>query len=85
MITGPVPIYHLSHHHEPDECVAAFAAWHGYTSPLRSKPTIASCLEGSHWLWWQVEAESADQALALLPPFVAERSEAAEVREVPIP
>lgn len=80
-----MPTYHLSHRHEPGECVAAFAAWHGYTSPLRDMPTMASCLEGSHRLWWQVEAESAEQALALLPPFVAERTEAAEVREVPIP
>ena len=80
-----MPTYHLIHRHEPAECVAAFAAWHGYTSPLRSGTTIASCLEGGHSLWWQVEADSAEQALALLPPFVAERSEAAEVREVPIP
>lgn len=80
-----MPTYHLTHRHQPDECVAAFAAWHGYTSPLRRRPTIASCLEGSHRLWWQVEAESAERALALLPPYVAERSEAAEVREVPIP
>jgi len=85
MIRGAVPTYHLSHRHEPAECVAAFAAWHGYTSPLRSRPTMASCLEGSHRVWWQVDAASAEDALALLPPFVAERTRAAEVQEVPIP
>jgi hypothetical protein len=80
-----MPRYQLTHRHEPSECVAAFAAWHGFESSLRGVPTIASCLEGSHRMWWQVEAASTEEALALLPPFVSERSEAAEVRQVPIP
>ena len=80
-----MPAYQISHRHEPDECVAAFAAWHGFESPLRGTRTISSCLAGGHRLWWQVEAESPEQARAMLPPFVAERSEVSEVREVPIP
>jgi len=80
-----MPSYLLTHRHPPAECVAAFAAWHGFQSPLRGRPTKSSCLAGGHGLWWTVQAQSAEEALALLPPFVAERSEAAEVREVPIP
>jgi hypothetical protein len=80
-----MPSYVLSHRHLPDECVATFAAWHGFDSPLRGSDAVSSCLEGTHGLWWRVEAESAERALALLPPFVAQRSEVAEVRKVPIP
>jgi hypothetical protein len=82
---GVVPIYQVTHRHAPRECETAFAAWHGFESPLRGQPTTSSCLAGGHRLWWQVEAETAAEVLALLPPFVAERSEVAEVREVPIP
>ncbi|MQA74714.1 MAG: hypothetical protein GEU88_10310 [Solirubrobacterales bacterium] len=80
-----MPSYLLTHHHPPRDCVAVFAAWHGFESPLRGRPTMSSCLAGGHGLWWTVEAPSAEQALALLPPFVAARSDAAEVSEVPIP
>jgi hypothetical protein len=47
--------------------------------------TISSCLAEGHSLWWTVDAPSPDEALGLLPPFVADRSEVAEVREVKIP
>jgi len=36
-------------------------------------------------MFWTVEAASAEEALALLPPYVAERCEANEVQDVPIP
>jgi hypothetical protein len=84
MITT-VPSFQLSHRHEPGECVAAFAAWRGFDSPLRGRATVSSCLAGGHRLWWQVEATSPEEALGQLPPFVAERCEVAEVREVAIP
>lgn len=80
-----MPVYQLTHSHKPGECTAAFAAWHGFASPLRGRATISSCLAGGHRLWWQVEAGGAEEALAMLPPFVAERSEVSEVREVAIP
>jgi hypothetical protein len=80
-----VPTYQLTHQHEPAECVAAFAAWHGFDSPLRGRETTSSCLAGGHRLWWRVEAASAEAALGMLPPFVAQRSDAAEVSEVSIP
>lgn len=77
--------YLLSHHHSDKECSVAFAAWHGFVSSLRGKRTMSSCLAGDHRLWWRITADTPDEALALLPPFVAERTEVIEVREVAIP
>ena len=48
-------------------------------------PRPSTCLTGGHCLLWRVEAESRDEAIALLPAFVAARTEAVEVREVEIP
>lgn len=75
----------LAHTHAPDECRVVFAAWSGFESPLRGHSALASCELGGHSLWWTVEAASAAEALALLPSFVAERTEASPVNEVPIP
>jgi hypothetical protein len=36
-------------------------------------------------MWWEVEAPDPERALEFLPPFVAQRSTATEVREVAIP
>ena len=80
-----MPSFVLTHRHEPHECGPSFAAWKGFESPLRHRPTMASCMAGSHRAWWRVEAADADSALAHLPPFVAERSVVEEVREVKIP
>jgi hypothetical protein len=82
---GFVPTFMLSHRHDPSECPAAFAAWHGFDSPLRRQPTLASCAGGGHALWWTVEAPSTYAALAQLPDFVAARTDVTEVQEVPIP
>jgi hypothetical protein len=77
--------YLLHHRHEPDECGATFASFKGYCSPLRHQDTVASCLSGGHEIWWLVDAESAEQAIALLPRYVAERSTAVPIRNVRIP
>jgi hypothetical protein len=45
----------------------------------------SSCLVGEHGLWWRVEAPDQAGALALLPRFVATRTNAVQVREVQIP
>ena len=37
-----MPLFVLVHHHEPDECRFAFAAWKGFDSPLRHQPAVAS-------------------------------------------
>lgn len=80
-----MPLFVLSHSHEPHECGPAFAAWKGFESPLRHRLTTASCVEGGHHAWWRVEASDRDAALARLPPFVAARTEVEAVREVKLP
>ena len=75
----------LQHRHEATECRHAFAAWKGFESPLRHQPTIGTCADGGHALWWTVEAPDAESALALLPPFVADRAEVQRVAPVSIP
>jgi hypothetical protein len=73
-----MPCFLLYHRHEPDECGVVFAS-------LRRQSTIASCRTGGHAIWWRVEAASEDDALALLPFFVAVHTTATRVSEVPIP
>jgi hypothetical protein len=75
----------LHHRHTAQECAVAFAAWRGFDSPLRGGSASATCLAGGHDLWWRVAAADAESALALLPPFVAERTRVWPVRDVPIP
>jgi hypothetical protein len=75
----------LHHTHAPEECPAAFAAWKGFSSPLRGRATIGSCLWGRHELWWELEATSEQEALAHLPPYVAERTEPIRIGDVRVP
>lgn len=77
--------YRLWHRHTPPECPAAFACWRGFQSPLRRRMTTGGCAVDDHQLWWDVEADTAEAALALLPPFIAARTEAVPIRDVPIP
>jgi hypothetical protein len=77
--------YLLEHRHEPNECGAVFASFKGHKSPLRRQAALASCRSGGHAIWWTVEAGSEEEALGLLPFYVAERTTAASVREVEIP
>jgi hypothetical protein len=77
--------YLLHHRHEADECGVVFASFKGHRSPLRHRPTVASCRSGGHAIWWTVEAESEADALGLLPRYVAERTTASRVSEVDIP
>ena len=80
-----MPTFLLHHRHDPDECAAAFAAWQGFDSPLRHRVVASTCLAGGHEIWWQVEAADHGKALALMPRYVAERTESIAVREVEIP
>jgi hypothetical protein len=80
-----MPRYLLHHTHDPADCSVAFAAFKGHSSPLRRRTTVASCLFGGHMIWWLVDAPGPEEALELLPFFVAQRSIAVEVREVQIP
>ena len=80
-----MPQFRLHHHHRADECPVAYAAWQGFASPLRHHVTLASCAVGGHEIWWDVEAETAANALAHLPRYVADRSKAIQVSEIEIP
>ena len=80
-----MPLFLLHHQHAPAECAAAFAAWTGFTSPLRHRWAASTCLVGGHALWWRVEADDAAAAMALLPKFLARRTVPVEIREIEIP
>ena len=77
--------YLLHHHHEPRECGVVFASFRGHESPLRHRPTLASCRSGGHAIWWTVDADTEEEALRQLPFYVAERTTAERVSEVEIP
>jgi len=84
-----VPRYLLAHTHEPADCAVAFAAWRGYESPLRHELASASCSTNgdgrTHRIWWELEASTGHEALAQLPPWVAERTEVNQIGDVTIP
>jgi hypothetical protein len=77
--------YLLQHRHLPRECGVVFKSFKGHDSPLRHQATLASCRSGGHAIWWTVEAGSEEDALRLLPPYVAKRTTIARVNEVKIP
>jgi len=77
--------YVLEHSHEPQECGVVFASFRGHASPLRHRRTLASCRSGGHAIWWTVDADSEEEALGLLPRYVAERTSVTRVTEVEIP
>ena len=80
-----MPRFMLHHGHDSTECGIAFAAWRGFTSPLRHRPAVGSCEHGGHELWWVVEAASRESALDQLPCWLAARARAIRVTDVPIP
>lgn len=80
-----VPHFRLHHCHEPGDCAASYTAWKGFQSPLRGAPATASCQQGGHDIWWDVQAPDEATALRLLPRFVAVRTEAIRVTSVEVP
>jgi hypothetical protein len=60
-----MPSFLIQHRHEPDECGTAFAAWHGFQSPLRRQAALASCDRGDHAIYWMVSATTAEDALTI--------------------
>ncbi len=80
-----MPEFILHHTHDPGECASSFAAWAGFASPLRHRAAASTCLAGGHCLLWRVEAGGIDEAIALLPAFVAARTDIIEIRDVQIP
>ena len=53
-----MPRFVIQHRHEADDCGVVFAAFRGFTSPLRHTPALASCPCGGHEIWWSVTAGS---------------------------
>ena len=82
---GHVPRFLLEHRHAAVECGAVFAAFNAFESPLRGRPTTASCYYGGHRIWWELDAATAEEALSRLPGYVAQRTMATPVRPVEIP
>ena len=80
-----MPSYLLEHRHDALECGVVFAAFKGHESPLRRQKALASCRSGGHAIWWTADADSASDALALLPYYVAQRTIATRVTKVDIP
>jgi hypothetical protein len=80
-----MPWFLLHHEHRPEECEPAFAAWQGFDSPLRHRSAPSTCLAGGHAIWWRVHAADLAEALALVPAYVAVRTEPIEVRDIRIP
>ena len=80
-----VPTFLVSHRHPAAECAWAFAAWHGFDSPLRHRHALSSCPDGGHALFWVLEADDEAGALSQLPEYLSRRSEVLRVRPVPIP
>jgi hypothetical protein len=80
-----VPRFLLDHRHQATECGAVFASFKAFDSPLRHRRTVASCHYGDHRIWWQVDADTEEEALKRLPRYVAERTKVIRVRETEIP
>jgi hypothetical protein len=57
----------------------------GFTSPLRHGWPYGSCPLGGHKIWWTVQADNEQAALSMPPHYVARRTVADEVQEVPQP
>ena len=72
-----MPRYLLQHRHEPRQCGVVFAAFRGgMRVRCGTRRTLASCESGGHAIWWTVDAATGDEALGLLPGYVAARTTA---------
>jgi hypothetical protein len=60
-------LFLFEHHHQPDDCAVAFAAWKGFDSPLKHTAVLCSCRSGGHRLWFVVTSATAESALRQLP------------------
>lgn len=72
----------------PQAALAAFLvhslSYAGLNSLPRPRGGVA-CRSGGHAIWWSVEAASEEDALRLLPAYVAARTTATRVSKVKIP
>lgn len=80
-----MPRFMLEHRHSAHECGVVFASFKAFESPLRHLATVGSCGFGTHRIWWDVEAATAEEALSRLPRYVAERTTAIRVGDLQTP
>ena len=80
-----MPLFLIQHRHQPADCGAVFASFRGFDSPLRHRPTLASCRHGGHTIWWSVDAATAAEAIGLLPYYVGRHADVIRVDEIEIP
>lgn len=80
-----MPQFLLHHSHDARDCPVAVAAWRGFRSALRGTAALSSCRHNGHQVWFVVDADNADGALALLPPWIGSRTRAVRVDEESIP
>jgi hypothetical protein len=80
-----VPEFVIHHRHEHEECGAVFASFQGFSSRLRRQAAAVSCDHGGHDIWWCVEADTAAQALELVPHYVASRAHVTQIERTVIP
>jgi hypothetical protein len=78
-------LFLLVHRHPPAHCSSAWASWRGHSSPLHGSGVACSCVHGGHTIWWEVEAAGPDEALALLPDYVARSTQVVPIRRVVTP
>ena len=72
--------------HTARECGVVFASFKGFESPLRHRARRRLVrASATHRIWWEVEAATADEALARLPRYVAARTTAIRVGELQTP
>src|SRR5688500_17006319 len=67
-------LYLVVNHHSEAECAATIAAWRRFESALRRSVPISGCSRNDHRIWWRVDTRNQDEALAMLPSFVASRT-----------
>ena len=61
-------------------CQTSLSSWFSFQMPYAVPSST-----GGHEIWWTVDADSEDDALRLLPYYVAERTTITGVSEVQIP
>jgi hypothetical protein len=80
-----MPRFMLEHAHSAHECGVVFASFKAFDSPLRRRRAVGSCDFGTHRIWWEAEAMTAEEALAQLPCYVARRTTAVRIGAVRTP
>ncbi|MCY1139107.1 hypothetical protein OWR29_14005 [Actinoplanes sp. Pm04-4] len=80
-----MPLFLLHNRHTAGDCGVVFAAFRGFSSPLRHTAALATCRGGGHEIWWHTTAADAGAALTQLPRYVAASTTATRVERIDTP